>query len=153
MAVTIELDAQGVPFYSVTYEGKAVVNNSRLGFELIDGSNLKSGFEFVGESRGSVDETWSPVWGEEATIRNNYNELLLNLRQPETGRLLDLRFRVFDDGVGFRYEFPSPQPDLHSFIITDELTQFAIPEDATAFWIPGDFDSQEFNYTRSRLSE
>ena len=153
VAVNIEIDAQGSPYYSVKYDGKKVVNNSRLGFELLDGPNLKSGFECIGENRDSVDDTWTHVWGEEAAVRNNYNELLLNLRQPETGCLLDLRFRVFDDGVGFRYEFPSPQPDLHSFIITDELTQFAIPEDAVAFWIPGDFDSQEFNYTRSRLSE
>ena len=150
---TIEVDSVGTPFYSVTFNDKTVIADSRLGFDLLDGQNLKSGFEIIGEAKDAVDETWKPVWGEEAEIRSNYNELLLNLRQLSTGRLLDLRFRVFDDGVGFRYEFPSPQSDLHSFIISDELTQFAIPEDAEAFWIPGDFDSQEFNYTRSRLSE
>ena len=149
----IELDKSGSPFYSVSYDGKSVINDSRMGFKLLEGEHLESGFECIGESRDAVDETWTTVWGEETEIRNNFNELVLNLKQTSTGRLVDLRFRVFDDGVGFRYEFPSPQKDWHSFIITDELTQFAIPEDATAFWIPGDFDSQEFNYTRSRLSE
>lgn len=149
----IELDMSGSPFYSVSYDGKSVINDSRMGFKLLEGEHLESGFECIGESRDAVDETWTTVWGEETEIRNNFNELVLNLKQTSTGRLVDLRFRVFDDGVGFRYEFPSPQKDWHSFIITDELTQFAIPEDATAFWIPGDFDSQEFNYTRSRLSE
>lgn len=149
----IELDKSGSPFYSVSYDGKSVINDSRMGFKLLEGEHLESGFECIGESRDAVDETWTTVWGEETEIRNNFNELVLNLKQTSTGRLVDLRFRVFDDGVGFRYEFPSHQKDWHSFIITDELTQFAIPEDATAFWIPGDFDSQEFNYTRSRLSE
>ena len=149
----IELDKSGSPFYSVSYDGKSVINDSRMGFKLLEGEHLESGFECIGESRDAVDETWTTVWGEETEIRNNFNELVLNLKQTSTGRLVDLRFRVFDDGVGFRYEFPSPQKDWHSFIITDELTQFAIPEDATAFWIPGDFDSQEFNYIRSRLSE
>lgn len=153
ISVNVDVDSSGAPSYSVTFEDATVINQSRLGLDLLGDNDFKSGFEIIGSSETASDETWKPVWGEEAQIRSHYNELLLNLKQSATGRLLDLRFRVFDDGVGFRYEFPSPQPDLHSFIITDELTEFAIPSDATAYWIPGDYDSQEFNYTRSRLSE
>ncbi len=151
--LSVGLDKEGAPVYSVTFDGKTVVNDSHMGFELLDSPSLKSDFEITGQRHDSCDETWRPVWGEESVIRSNYNELLLNLRQRSTGRLVDLRFRVFDDGVGFRYEFPCPQPQLQSFVITDELTEFAIPCDAVAYWIPGDYDSQEFNYTRCRLSE
>ncbi len=151
--LSVGLDKEGAPVYSVTFDGKTVVNDSHMGFELLDSPSLKSDFEITGQRHDSCDETWRPVWGEESVIRSNYNELLMNLRQRSTGRLVDLRFRVFDDGVGFRYEFPCPQPQLQSFVITDELTEFAIPCDAVAYWIPGDYDSQEFNYTRCRLSE
>lgn len=153
--ITVEAntDSIGAPIYSIVFDGKTVIADSRLGFDFLDGEPMKSGFEIVGDTYSEFDETWNPVWGEESEIRSHYNEMLLNLRQTTTGRLVDLRFRVFDDGVGFRYEFPSPQSALNSFVIEDELTEFAIPEDAVAYWIPGDYDSQEFNYTRSRLSE
>ncbi len=153
ISVTVDVDATGSPYYSIIYGDKPVIGNSKLGFELLDVGSFANDFEITGSVTGSVDETWSPVWGEESEIRSNYNELLVNLCQKKSDRRLDLRFRVFDDGVGFRYEFPDPQPELTSFIITDELTEFAIPSDAIAYWIPGDYDTQEFHYTRSKLSE
>lgn len=153
ITVEVNTDSIGSPFYSIAFGGKTVIADSRLGFEVLEGESMRDGFEIVGDTYSEFDETWNPVWGEESEIRSHYNEMLLNLRQITTGRLVDLRFRVFDDGVGFRYEFPSPQPSLNSFVIEDEMTEFAIPEDAVAYWIPGDYDTQEFNYTRSRLSE
>lgn len=153
VSVRVGTDQAGRPVYNVSRAGQPVVNDSRLGFDLIDGVTLRDDFEVTGSSRSTCDETWHPVWGEESEIRSHYNELLVNLRQRSTGRLMDIRFRVFDDGVGFRYEFPSPQADLSSFVIADEVTEFAIPGDAVAYWIPGDYDTQEFNYTRCRLTE
>ncbi len=153
VTVDVNLTADGSPVYSVDFAGQRVIDDSRLGFSLVGEDALASDFELIGESRATFDETWHPVWGEEASIRSHYNEMLINMRHRASGRLVDLRFRVFDDGVGFRYEFPAQQGKLKSFIISDELTEFAIPGDAVAYWIPGDYDSQEFNYTRSRLSE
>ncbi len=115
-------------------------------------TTLYSDFEVASTASTSCDETWQPVWGEEAEIRNRYNELLVTLRQPATGRVMAVRFRLFDDGLGFRYEFPE-QPDLIYFVIREERTQFAMTGDHTAWWIPGDYDTQEYDYTRSRLSE
>ena len=109
-------------------------------------------FVVTGTDTCSFDETWSPVWGEESSIRNHYNELLVHLVQKETSRLLDIRFRLFDDGLGFRYEFPQGG-DLVYFVIKEELTEFAMASDYTAWWIPGDFDSQEYEYEVCRLSE
>lgn len=100
----------------------------------------------------SLNETWQPVWGEESVIRNHYNEVLVDLRQADTNRLMSIRFRLFNDGLGFRYEFPQ-QRELSYFVITDECTEFAMSGDMTAYWIPGDYDTQEYDYTRSRLSE
>ena len=153
LAVEVGIDGKGSPVYKVELAGHRVIDNSHLGFNLLDAVPMTEDFELINQSEDTVDETWQPVWGEESEIRNHYNELVLNLIQHSTGRRVDLRFRVFDDGVGFRYEFPAPQPDFASFIITDELTEFAIPCDAVAYWIPGDYDSQEFNYTRCHLSE
>ena len=141
-----------VPTYTVTFRGKAVIKPSRLGFELVKGGDLLDGFTLVGEEKGSADETWTPVWGENRTIRNHYNELLVRLEQKSTERMLNIRFRVYDDGVGFRYEFPQ-QKDLNYFVIKEEHTQFAMAGDHKAWWIPGDYDTQEQETQESRLSE
>ena len=141
-----------VPTYTVTFRGKAVIKPSRLGFELVKGGDLLEGFTLVGEEKGSADETWTPVWGENRTIRNHYNELLVRLEQKSTERMLNIRFRVYDDGVGFRYEFPQ-EGKLNYFQVKDERTEFAMTGDHTAWWIPGDYDTQEYEYTQSRLSE
>lgn len=144
--------ADGRPTYSVTYKGRDVVKPSRLGVKLAGGDQLAEGFETVEFQRASKDEIWHPVWGENAEIRDNCNELLAELRQPSTGRLMNVRFRVYDDGIGFRYEWPR-QDKLNYFTIDSELTEFAMPSDMTAWWIAGDYDTQEYNYTESRLSE
>ncbi|MGN0219554.1 MAG: glycoside hydrolase family 97 protein [Muribaculaceae bacterium] len=151
--VTVHADVvDGVPVYSVDYKGKAVILPSTLGLELADGPDLMGGFTLAGVTTSSFDETWHPVWGENSSIRNNYNELLLSLDQPEHYRKMKIRFRVYDDGVGFRYEFPQ-EGVLTYFIIKEEKTQFAMTGDHTAWWIAGDFDTQEYDYTESRLSE
>ena len=166
------LTENGTPQYSLNYNEEPVVLPSSLGFELrgtLKASVLKfgeklekvdekppyslhDGFEVTGCETDTFDETWSPVWGEESSIRNHYNELLVHLEQKGTGNKLDIRFRLFDDGLGFRYEFPGNQP-LNYFVIKEELTRFAMADDCTAWWIPGDFDTQEYEYTESRLSE
>ena len=139
------------PRYRLSYKDKIVVDWSRMGFQL-DDSGLFDWFELADTSRNSVDETWNPVWGEESTIRNHYNELAVTLRQTSSDRRMVVRFRLFDDGLGFRYEFPD-QNNLVYFVISDELTDFAMTGDHTAWWIPGDYDTQEYDYTKSRLSE
>ena len=141
----------GVPTYTLDRDGKAILLPSRLGFELIDRENLTEGFSLVGSAFDSFDETWEPVWGEEAQIRNHYNELLVNLKK-ESGEAMDIRFRLYDDGLGFRYEFPM-ENKLTYFKIREELTEFAMAGDHTAWWISGDYDTQEYSYTKSRLSE
>ena len=141
----------GVPVYSLSRDGKAVILTSRMGFELIDHDDLLAGFTMKGSSFDSLDETWEPVWGEEARIRNNYNELLVNLSQ-DSGAAMDIRFRLYNDGLGFRYEFPLKNA-LTYFKIREELTEFALTGDHTAWWVPGDYDIQEFCPTESRLSE
>ena len=166
------LASDGTPHYSLSHDGEAVVLPSALGFELrgsLKASVLRFGdrmekvdekppyslhdaFVLIGSETDSFDETWTPVWGEESSIRNHYNELLVHLEQNGTGNRMDIRFRLFDDGLGFRYEFPSNQP-LNYFVIKEELTHFAMADDCTAWWIPGDFDTQEYEYTESRLSE
>ena len=142
----------GVPVYNVTYKGRPAVKDSRLGIELKDGNNLTDGFELAGTSTAAFDETWRPVWGEVSQIRNHYNEYVAELRQTSTDRKMNIRFRVYDDGVGFRYEFPQ-QKNLVYFVIKEERTEFAMTGDHTAWWIPGDYDTQEYDYTESRLSE
>ena len=152
VSVNFELAEGGVPTYDVAYEGRPVIKPSRLGLELKGGSNLMDGFEVVRTSTSSFDETWQPVWGEVSHIRNHYNEMLVELRQPRTERLMNIRFRVYDDGMGLRYEFPQ-QKKLVYFTLKEERTQFAMTGDHTAWWIPGDLETQEYEYTESKLSE
>lgn len=151
--ITVDMNVvDGVPLYSMEYKDKAVIKPSALGIELTDGDDLMNGFEIVNTSASSYDETWQPVWGESRDIRNCYNELLVELRQPSTDRYMNIRFRVYDDGMGFRYEFPL-QDNLVYFIVKAEHSQFAMTGDHTAWWIAGDYDTQEYSYTESRLSE
>jgi hypothetical protein len=147
------LQNDGTPIYSLNYKGKAVVKTSKLGLELKDDKkSLLNDFTVVDTKTATFDENWKPVWGEVASIRNHYNELAITLNQKETDRQIVIRFRLFDDGLGFRYEFPS-QKNLTYFVIKEERTQFAMTGDHTAFWIPGDYDTQEYDYTTSKLSE
>jgi len=146
------LDKDGAPVYSVSYDQKAIIKPSALGFIFLNNDNFSSNFEILGSENKSVDETWKPVWGEVNEIRNHYNEVTVHLKQNATNRLLDIVFRVFADGVGFRYEFPK-QAGIKYFIVTDELTQFNLTGNHKAFWIPGDYDTNEYPYTTSKLSE
>ena len=141
------------PYYSVSFRGKSVIKPSRLGYELHNAENLLEGFTQTGEKTSTFDETWTPVWGENKTIRNHYKELLVNLIQEKTGRVMNLRFRVYDEGVGLRYEFPQEGSKLNYFVVKEECTEFALTGDHIAWWIPGDYDTQEYEYSRSRLSE
>lgn len=143
---------EGRPVYSLEYKSRPVIKESRLGLELKGDKDLMSGFVMAGVQTSTFDETWKPVWGEVRDIRNHYNELALTLSQAETGRIMVIRFRLYDDGVGFRYEFPQ-QPDLNYFVIREERTQFAMAGDHKAFWIPGDYDTQEYSTVTSKLSE
>lgn len=142
----------GIPYYKVEYKNMAVINESSLGLELKDAPALLDGFELVEAQRSTFDETWEPVWGEWKSIRNHYNEMAITLKQSSTDRSILIRFRAFNDGVGFRYEFPE-QDNLNYFVIAEERTRFAMTGDHIAFWIPGDYDTQEYDYTTSRLSE
>ena len=142
----------GVPVYRLDYKDKPVIKDSRLGLELKDADDLLTGFVLKEVQRSTFDETWEPVWGEWKTIRNHYNELAVTLSQSATERDMVVRFRVFDDGLGFRYEFPE-QDNLVYFVIAEERTQFAMTDDHTAYWIAGDYDTQEYDYTTSRLTE
>ncbi|MGN1213856.1 MAG: glycoside hydrolase family 97 N-terminal domain-containing protein, partial [Bacteroidaceae bacterium] len=146
------LTPKGEPFYQLSYKGKEVVKPSKLGLELKSGTSLMNGFEISHADTSSFDETWQPVWGEVKNIRNHYNELAVTFHQKSPARDMIVRFRVFDDGLGFRYEFPLCK-NLSYFVIKEEHTQFAMAGDHTAFWIPGDYDTQEYNYTESKLSD
>ena len=145
------LDVDGSPVYTLDRGETAVVLPSRLGYDLMDGRELRTGFVLESESRDALDETWQPVWGEEESIRNHYNELLVCLGR-EDGVKMHIRFRLYDDGLGFRYEFPMENA-LTYFKVKEERTEFAMAGDHTAWWISGDYDTQEYNYTESRLSE
>ena len=149
--VNFELN-NGVPTYSVTFRGKMMIKPSRLGYELSGAENLLDGFTLLGQETARQDETWKPVWGENSEIRNHYTELLVKLVQPSTDRYMNIRFRVYDEGVGLRYEFPQ-KGKLNHFVVKDERTEFAMTGDHIAWWIPGDYDTQEYEYTRSKLSE
>ena len=151
MALNVELK-NGVPVYQLDYKNQPVIKESKLGLELKDGKNLTEGFELTKKETSSFDESWTPVWGEVKSIRNNYNELAVTLTQPSTNRHILIRFRVFDDGLGFRYEFPQ-QENLNYFVIKDEKSQFAMTGDHKAFWLPGDYDTQEYSTMTSNLSE
>ncbi|MDB5276656.1 MAG: putative alpha-glucosidase [Ferruginibacter sp.] len=151
--LTFTLQADGTPVYNLTYKSKTVIKPSKLGLELKDDKkSLLNDFTVTNTKNTTFDETWKPIWGEVNSIRNHYNEMAVTLNQKETNRQLLIRFRLFNDGLGFRYEFPQ-QNNLVYFTIKEERTQFAMPGDITAFWIPGDYDTQEYDYTRSRLSE
>ncbi|MBR3028748.1 MAG: glycoside hydrolase family 97 protein [Bacteroidales bacterium] len=152
-SIRVNFELQGtVPTYSVTYQGKPIILPSRLGYDLDKKADLLDGFTLLNEERSTFDETWTPVWGENREIRNNYNELLVCLAQTAEDRYMNVRFRVYDDGFGLRYEFPQ-KGKLNYFVVSEERTEFAMTGDHTAWWIPGDYDTQEYNYTRSRLSE
>ena len=141
-----------VPTYSVTYQGKTIIKPSRLGYQLAKGGkDLLSDFSVINEKTSTFDETWTPVWGENKSIRNHYNDMLVELKQNSTDSYMNVRFRVYDDGVGLRYEFPQ-KGNLNYFTIKEERTEFAMTGDHTAWWIPGDYDTQEYEYTKTRLS-
>lgn len=152
ICLSVSLTDKGEPLYALTYKGKVVVKPSRLGLELKQGTSLLSGFEITKTDTASFDETWQPVWGELKDIRNHYNELAVTLHQSKPERDMIVRFRVFDDGLGFRYEFPLSR-NLSYFVVKEERTQFAMAGNHVAWWIPGDYDTQEYNYTECRLSE
>jgi len=147
------LQNDGTPTYNLKYKNKEVIKTSKLGLELKDDKkSLLNDFTVVDSKTSTFDETWKPVWGEVDKIRNHYNELAVTLNQKGTDRQIVIRFRLFDDGLGFRYEFPT-QKNLTYFVIKEERSQFAMTGDHTAFWIPGDYDTQEYDYTKSKLSE
>lgn len=151
--LTFDLTKTGQPEYSVDYHGKAVVLPSTLGFEIKDEAPLTSGFKQGKTVFTSVDEKWAPVWGENDSITNSYNQMTVPLTQKADGmtRKMNIVFRAYNDGIGFRYEFPAQK--WKEFTITDELSQIAMTGDHTAWWIPGDYDTQEYKYTKSRLSD
>ena len=150
--LSFSLKSDGTPSYKVTYKNKPVINESTLGFTLKKAEPLTNNFKVVDTKKSTFKETWKPVWGEESEILNHYNELLVSLEQNNTNRKMNIRFRVYNEGVGFRYEFPS-QKELTYFVVEEELSQFAMTGDHTAWWIPGDYDTQEYDYTESKLSE
>jgi glucan 1,4-alpha-glucosidase len=152
LTLTFALQPGGVPTYGLTYKGRPVIKTSKLGLELKDVPSLMDGFAVTDTKTSTFDETWQPVWGEVKNIRNHYNELAVILTQAKTGRYIVLRFRVFNDGLGFRYEFPR-QDKLTYFIVKEEHTQFALNGDHKAFWLPGDYDTQEYETVTSNLSE
>lgn len=153
LQMEFSLQSDGTPSYRLNYKDKVVIKPSKLGLELKnDTKSLLNDFTVIDTKTSTFDETWKPVWGELASIRNHYNELAVTLNQKGTDRQLIIRFRLFDDGLGFRYEFPS-QKNLTYFVIKEERSQFAMTGDHTAFWIPGDYDTQEYDYTTSKLSE
>lgn len=153
LVMTFSLLSDGTPSYTLSYKGKEVIKPSTLGFELKnDKKSLRNDFAIADTKTATFDESWKPVWGEVAYIRNHYNELAVTLNQKETQRKMVIRFRLFNEGLGFRYEFPL-QKNLSYFVIKEEKTQFAMTGDHTAFWIPGDYDTQEYDYTTSKLSE
>jgi hypothetical protein len=150
--MNFKLLEDGTPTYQLTYKNKPVIKTSKLGLELKkDPTSLLNKFTIASTQTAQLDETWKPVWGEQSSIRNQYNELAITLNQSSTNRTIIIRFRLFNDGLGFRYEFPE-QKNLTYFTIKEERTQFALTGDHTAFWIPGDYDTQEYDYTTSKLS-
>lgn len=147
------VDENGVPSYQLSFKNKPVIKPSALGLELANSPSMMEGFTITNTAENSVDETWDPVWGEQKSIRNTYNELLVTLTQPaEENRFIHIRFRLFDDGLGFRYEFPK-QPALNYFVIEEENTEFNLADDHKIFWIPGDYDTNEYPYMTSKISE
>ena len=169
LVMTFSLQQNGIPVYDLAYKDKVVIRPSKLGLELKYQESKSSGgdmnqkavnpraslfdnFAIAGTKKSTFDKSWNPVWGEVRTIRNHYNEMEVTLTQKEIDRQMIIRFRLFNEGLGFRYEFPQ-QKNLVYFVIKEERTQFAMTGDHTAFWIPGDYDTQEYDYTESKLSE
>jgi len=152
LQLNFSVNFQGEPVYELFYKGKAVIKPSKLGLELKNDPGLMNGFTLADTQTSTFDETWEPVWGEVKQIRNHYNEMAVTLDQKAQDRNIIIRFRLFDDGLGFRYEFPL-QKNLNYFVIKEERTQFAMTGDHKAFWIPGDYDTQEYDFTESKLSE
>jgi len=172
LSLEVMLSDEGKPMYALKYSDDYIILPSALGFEFrgtIKATELNFGttiskadskpsrhfndhFKIVNIYRNSFDQTWNPVWGEESEIRNHYNELLIDLVQSETSERMSIRFRLFDDGLGFRYEFPGGQK-LNYFVIKEELTEFALADDYFAWWLPGDYDTQEYEYVESRISQ
>ncbi|PDP44305.1 alpha-glucosidase [Tannerella forsythia] len=151
LLMRFEVNGEGTPVYELTYKRKPVIKPSRLGLE-IEGFSLRKAFTLKGVETATFDETWTPVWGEVKAIRNHYNEMTATLHQADGDRTMVVRFRLYDDGLGFRYEFPQ-QKSLNYFVIKEEYSEFAMAGDHKAFWIPGDYDTQEYDYTESRLTE
>ena len=149
--LTFSLTKKGVPTYKISYKDQAVIKQSKLGLEL-KGDDLISGFTITSTDKLTYDNTWETVWGEESSIRNHYNELSIELLQEATNRKILIRFRAFDEGVGFRYEFPK-QDNLGHFVVKEEHSEFAMTGDHKAIWIPGDYDNNEYDYVTSKLSE
>ncbi|MDL2299324.1 glycoside hydrolase family 97 protein [Bacteroides sp. OttesenSCG-928-E20] len=153
LELNFSVNHDGTPVYTLKYKEKTVIRPSKLGLESFgDKPSFYDKFSVANVDHSTFDETWEPVWGETKTIRNHYNEMAVTLKQKETERMMILKFRLFDDGLGFRYEFPL-QSKLTYFAVKEELTQFAMTGDHTAYWIPGDYDTQEYDYTISKLSE
>lgn len=152
LQLNFSVNSQGEPVYELFYKGKAVIKPSKLGLELKNDPGLMNGFTLADTQTSTFDETWEPVWGEVKQIRNHYNEMAVTLDQKAQDRNIIIRFRLFDDGLGFCYEFPL-QKNLNYFVIKEERTQFAMTGDHKAFWIPGDYDTQEYDFTESKLSE
>ena len=151
--MSFSLENDGTPMYQLFFKNKEVIKKSKLGLELQkDKKSLLNDFKVIDTKESTFNETWQTVWGEETQIRNQYNELAVKLKQNETDREIIVRFRLFNEGLGFRYEFPQ-QKNLIYFVIKEERTEFAMTGNHTAFWIPGDYDTQEYDYTESKLSE
>ena len=152
ITLNFKLTGNGQPTYSVNYKDKAVVLESVMGIKLKDKPALDANFGISNSKIATFNETWQPVLGEQANIVNHYNELTVALTQKETNVKMNIVFRVFDEGVAFRYDFPK-QNELNYFIVSDEVTQFNLTDNNTVFWIPGDFDSNEYEYNETKLSE
>ncbi|WP_231634888.1 glycoside hydrolase family 97 protein [Pedobacter sp. PACM 27299] len=152
LTLKFSLGTAGTPEYELSYKGKSVIKPSKLGFQLKNADDLLNGFEIADTKQSTFDESWNPVWGEVKTIRNHYNELAVTIKQAASDRFIIVRFRLFNDGLGFRYEFPT-QKNLNYFTVKEEKTQFALSGDHKAFWLPGDYDTQEYSTTTSNLSE
>lgn len=152
LVMDFHLSADKVPVYSLKYKGKDVIRESRMGFQIRPSFDFSKNFRIVETKEDASDTSWNPVWGQNSVIRDNHKELFVALEQEATGWLLNIRFRLFDDGLGFRYEFPV-QKELRHFTINEEVTEFQLAGDHKAFWIPADYDTNEFQITTSKLSE
>lgn len=154
MTLAFALDKQGTPVYTLNYKDKEVIKSSKLGFEIVLSKlgvlDLTRNFTVISITTDSEDSVWNPVWGEEKEIRNHYNEMLVKLSNAD--RFMNIRFRLFDDGLGFRYEFPK-QEKLYNFIVKEEITEFNLAGDHNAFWIPGDYETNEYVYLTTKISE